>query len=103
MTPLFSIARHLALLFASIPVLALAEHAIRPDPANPASPALPLAYESAFADYRPFQEQKPAPWKDVHTEVAESPATGAHSGHGSMTEKAPRAAPDATTTSSPQK
>lgn len=91
-TPLF-LARHLALLLAFIPALALAEHAIRPDPADPASPVLQVKYESAFADYQSFQDQQLAPWKDVHTEVAESSGATGHAGHGSMTEKVPAAAP----------
>ena len=100
MTTPLSIARHLALLLASIPALALAQHAIRPDPADPASPVLPVKHESAFADYRSFQDQKLAPWKDVHTEVMKmSEATG-HAGHGSMATKAPPVAPVAAAASS---
>lgn len=83
----------LALLLASMPTLAIAEHAIRPDPANPASPVPAVKYESAFADYRSFQDQKPAPWKDVNTEVADSPGATGHAGHGSMATKAPPVAP----------
>lgn len=83
----------LALLLASMPTLALAQHAIRPDPADPASPVLPVKHESAFADYRSFQEQKLAPWKDVHTEVMKMSEAAGHAGHGSMATKAPPVAP----------
>ncbi|MDP1605867.1 MAG: copper-binding protein [Rhodocyclaceae bacterium] len=95
MTPPLFIARHLALLLASIPALTLAQHARRPDPADPASPVLAVKYESAFANYQSFQDQKLAPWKDVHTEAMRMSEAAGHTGHGdgAMAEKAPPGAP----------
>ena len=80
----------LALLLASMPTLALAEHAARQDPADPASPIPSAKYESAFTGYQSFQDQKPASWKDVNTEVTELSGvagTTGHAGHSATAEK----------------
>ena len=52
-----------------------------PDPADPDATAPAVKYESAFSGYRSYQEQKPAPWKQVHEEVAGVPGAGGHGGH----------------------
>jgi hypothetical protein len=51
----------------AFPIAALAQPS--PNPADPKAAAAPLRYESAFAGYRAFQEQSPAPWKQVNEEV----------------------------------
>jgi len=41
--------------------------------ANPADPAVtvpPARYDSAFAGFAPYREQKLAPWREVNDEVA---------------------------------
>lgn len=61
-----------ALLFAAA-LAALPVLAAQPSPAtNPASPDAPVrqsAYESAFAGYRTYQDEKPASWREVNDEV----------------------------------
>lgn len=55
--------------------------------AQPAAPdsAAPLRYESAFADYKPWQDLRPADWRRVNEVVREAAAQGAghgaHAGH----------------------
>ena len=58
-----------------LPLLALAQ-AGRTDPADPKTPAPALRYQSAFADYKPWQELKPGDWRAVNAGVG-----GAHAGH----------------------
>ena len=54
-------------------------HAQMKQPADAAARVPPAAYRSAFADYRPMADEKPAPWKQVNKEVE---GTGmAHGGH----------------------
>lgn len=36
------------------------------DPADPKAPAAPLRYQSAFADYRPWQDVKPGNWRQLN-------------------------------------
>ena len=62
------------LYFAVATMVALAPWAAaqqsRPDPADPAAPAPAVKYESAFAGYAPYREEKLAPWREVNDEVA---------------------------------
>ena len=52
------------------PLAAVAAGAAAQDrPADPAATAPALKYESAFADYRPYREEKLAPWRDLNDEV----------------------------------
>lgn len=51
------------------PLAAAAASANAQHPADPAAPAPAVKYESAFADYRPHREEKPAPWREVNDEV----------------------------------
>ena len=62
---------------ASIMFSAAAVHAADPAAATPSA-----GYESAFSDYRPFQEQRVAPWQLA----LEGTATGhaGHAGHAAM-------------------
>lgn len=39
-------------------------------PADPGAPVPAFRYESVFTDYRPYREEKLAPWRDVNDEVA---------------------------------
>ena len=75
----------LALLLASLPTLALAEHATRADPADPASPVPAAQYESAFTGYQSFQDEKSTPWKEVNAAVTDMSETVSHTGHGATT------------------
>lgn len=57
-------------LAALAPFTAGAQQTGRPNPMDPSEPAPNMMRQSAFADYQPFQEQKPAPWRELHDEVA---------------------------------
>ena len=41
--------------------------------AEPSTPSRELRYESAFADYRPYQDVKPGDWKAVNAAVGKPP------------------------------
>jgi hypothetical protein len=64
-----------------LPLLAIAQ-AGRPDPADPKAAAPALHYPSAFADYKPWQDTKPADWRAVNATVRDTAAKGGgHAGH----------------------
>ena len=65
----------LACVCALVPAAPL--HAQLNQPADAAAKVPPVSYRSAFTDYRPMADQKPAPWKQVNKEVE-----GAGMGHG---------------------
>ena len=48
------------------------------DPEDPAAPAPPLAYRSAFDGYKPFADEDVAGWREANDEVR---AAGGHAGH----------------------
>ena len=74
-----------------LPLLSLAQTG-RSDPAGPKSPAPLLRYFSAFADYKPWQDLKPADWRSVNDNVRDAGGkAGAHAGH-AMPASAPTAA-----------
>ena len=50
----------------------------RTDPAEPKVKVTPLEYRSAFEGYRPFAEEKPAPWRDANEAVK---GNVGHAGH----------------------
>jgi hypothetical protein len=84
------------ILFATLIALApqaLAQARSTPHPADPAAKVPPVKYESAFAGYAPFREEKLSPWREVNDEVGKVRGhvgifSGAgHAGHGG-TEKA---------------
>lgn len=75
-----------------LPLLALAQSG-QPDPADPKTPGPALRYQSAFADYKPWQDSKPGDWRAVNDTVRDAAAKGsAHAGHG-MPAAAPVSAP----------
>ena len=63
--------RYVLVTLACVCALALAAplHAQMKQPADPTAQVPPAIYRSAFTDYRPMAEQKPAPWKQVNKEV----------------------------------
>jgi hypothetical protein len=65
----------------SLPVLALAQQSL--DPADVKALAQPLRYESAFAEYRPWQDVKPGNWRQLNDNLAPAPAkAGGHAQRG---------------------
>ena len=73
-----------ALCVASTPHLSFAQPAARADPNEPGRPVPISEYQSAFAGYRPFQEQKGNAWKEVNKEVADNPGMGSMGAMNSM-------------------
>ena len=69
--------------------------AAQADPANPAGPAAPLGYSSAFADYKPWQDIKPADWRAVNDTVRDAKPGSGHAGHGAAPAAAPASPPQA--------
>jgi len=74
--------------------------ATTPNPADVNARAPAIKYESAFAGYAPYREEKLAPWRDVNDEVARA---GGHigmfrgagnAGHGNATPGPVKPAPD---------
>ena len=72
-------------------------------PTDPAAPAPPVTYRSAFEGYRPFQEQPIADWRALNAEVGAAgghigimAGAGGHAGHGAAGAK-PATAKPATT------
>ncbi|TXI24886.1 MAG: hypothetical protein E6Q67_02010 [Roseateles sp.] len=82
-----------------IPVLALAQ-AGKADPADARSPGPALHYQSAFADYRPWQDAKPGDWRALNDNLRPEAAGGA--GHGGHTMPGMPAAASAPTPSASQ-
>lgn len=73
-----------------LPLMAAA-HA---NPADPGAPAPALGYPSAFSNYKPWQDIKPADWRAVNDTVRDAAAKGSgQGGHG--TAPAPAPAPEA--------
>lgn len=64
--------------FALMPLLAFAQQKTRPDPADAAASVAATSYDSAFNNYIPDREVKPAGWKEVNDEVGQ---LGGHVGH----------------------
>lgn len=67
------ISRVAAAALMGLPLMALAQA----DPADPAARAPALAYQSAFADYKPWQEIQPADWRAVNDTVRDAKPAGA--------------------------
>lgn len=61
------LAAALAALSLGLPLSSAAQ--TRPDPADPKTPARPLAHRSAFADYKPFQDIAPGEWRRLNETV----------------------------------
>ena len=74
-----------------LPLLAVAQ-AGRPDSADPKTPAPALRYQSAFADYKPWQDIKPGDWRQLNDNVAPKDGkSGGHASHGAAPAPAPAA------------
>jgi len=56
---------------------AAAQAAARPDPAAPEAKVPPSEYRSAFEGYRPFAEDKVAPWRESNDAVKDKPKPAA--------------------------
>lgn len=74
--------------FAFAPLLAQAQQPMaKPHPADPNAAAPAVQYESAFAGYTPYRDEKLASWRDVNDEAARAGGHigifggGAHAGH----------------------
>ena len=67
----------LLLLAAAAGGAAFAQSEDNRDPRRPEAKVPPVTYRSAFEEYRPYREQKPAPWREVNEEVAR---VGGHAG-----------------------
>lgn len=63
-----------------LPLLALAQ-ARRPDPSDAKAAAPALRYQSAFADYKPWQDAKPGNWRALNDVLGGTGAGGGHAGH----------------------
>ena len=59
----------LVALVALAPSALAQQRAPQPHPADPAAKAPAVKYESAFAGYTPFREEKLAPWREVNDDV----------------------------------
>lgn len=57
---------------------AAAQVPARPDPADTKAPAPAATYESAFRDYKPYEDPEIARWRDVNNEVGR---LNGHIGH----------------------
>lgn len=58
-----------------LPPLAFAQAASN-DPTQAKAPAAALRYQSAFADYKPWQDIKPGPWRELNDRLAPVSASG---------------------------
>lgn len=75
-----------------LPLLAAAQAASR-DPADPKAAGPALRYQSAFADYKPWQDIPPGDWRAVNDKLREAAGQGGgHAGHGSPAPAAAAAA-----------
>jgi hypothetical protein len=83
------------------PLAALAQSG-RADPTDALASAPALRYPSAFSDYKPWQELKPADWRAVNDQVRGAAATGGgHAGHNMSMPMAPAASAPAPKASAP--
>ena len=64
-----------------LPLLALGQTG-RADPAAAKASAPALRYQSAFADYKPWQDAKPGDWRALNDDLRKQAAGGSgHAGH----------------------
>jgi hypothetical protein len=72
------------------PLAALAQA----NPTDPAAAAHPLRYQSAFSDYKPWQDIQAADWRAVNNTVRDAAGKGdGHAGHGAAPAAAPASVP----------
>ena len=75
-----------------LPLATLAQSG-RSDPAVASAFAPALRYQSAFSDYKPWQDLKPADWRAVNDKVRDAATQGgSHAGHNMMSAPAAPAA-----------
>lgn len=86
--PSFLAALLFAVALAPLPVFA-AQPSAATNPASPDAPVRQLTYESAFAGYRNYRDEKSASWREVNDEVGRIGGQAGifggagHAGHGS--------------------
>lgn len=84
----------------SVPLLALAQQ--RADAPGPKASAPAMRYQSAFADYHPWQDIQPGDWRQLNDALVQAPGgAGGHAGHAigmSPAAPAPKAAAPAAAT-----
>lgn len=68
--------------------------AAQANPADPGPAAPALGHQSAFSDYKPWQDIRPSDWRAVNDTVRDAKPGGEHAGHGA----APANTPPATAT-----
>lgn len=83
-----------------LPLLAMAQ-AGRSDPADAKTPAPALRYQSAFADYKPWQDAKPGDWRALNEALRDPGAAGGHAGHATPSAPVPAASAPAPKASQP--
>lgn len=84
----------------SLPLLAVAQQDA--DATHTKAPAQPLRYQSAFGDYKPWQDIKPGNWRQLNDNVAPGPGKASgHAGHGSSAPAASAAVPNASAPAAP--
>ena len=71
-----------ALLVAASALSAPAQTVGQPSSGASPVPAPQANFQSAFAGYKTFEEQKMLPWKETLDELASVPGAGGHAGHG---------------------
>ncbi|MEK6593676.1 MAG: hypothetical protein AABZ67_11415 [Pseudomonadota bacterium] len=94
--------KFVVLLYSAVALTPLAASAqqpmAKPHPADPNAAAPAAQYESAFAGYMPYRDEKLASWRDVNDEAAR---VGGHlgifggAGHGGQTSAKPATKPQA--------
>ena len=75
--------------------LAAAAQAGATDPTGSAQHTPALRYDSAFKDYKRWQDTKPADWRGVNDALKEAPKDGSHAGHGAAAPAGAGSAPKA--------
>jgi hypothetical protein len=75
--------------------LAAAAQARATDPTRSAQQTPALRYDSAFKDYKPWQDTKPADWRGVNDALKDALKDGSHAGHGAAAPAGAGSAPAA--------
>lgn len=66
--------RSIVIALAALAAGASAQERERPNPTDPRAKVPAVEYRSAFEGYRPFAEQKPAPWRESNEGVKDKKA-----------------------------